>query len=161
MLTAQRLRELFSYNEETGQLTRLTNAGGRRAGTIAGNVSNDGRVQIYVDDKNYKAHRIIWLLVTGNWPEYDVDHIDGNPSNNSWKNLRDVPHDINLQNRQGATKGNSTKTAGVTMNRNRYGAQIKIDGKRVWLGTYDTPEEAHAVYVKAKREHHVGSTYTE
>lgn len=161
MLTAQRLRELFSYNKETGALTRLTDAGGRRAGSIAGSVSKDGRIQIYVDDKNYKAHRVIWLLVTGEWPVYDVDHIDGNPSNNSWSNLRDVPHHINQQNRHGATKSSTTKTAGVTMNRGRYGTQIKIDGKRVWLGTYDTPEEAHAVYVKAKREHHIGSTYTE
>lgn len=157
-LTAARLRELLAYDPETGFLIRRFSIGGQKAGSIAGNTSNDGRVQLYVDGKNYKAHRLIWLHVTGAWPVNDVDHRDGNPSNNRWDNLRDVTHQVNQQNRQGPTKTNSTKTIGVTMNRDRYGAQIKIDGKRIWLGTFDTPEEASAVYLEMKRLHHAGCT---
>lgn len=158
MLTAQRVRELLSYNPETGLLYRLTSSGGRSAGTIAGNRSKDGRIQIYIDNKNYKAHRVIWLLVTGEWPLYDVDHKDGNPSNNAWSNLRDVPHRINLENRVKAAKGSAIPLLGVIKNKARFGAQINVDGKRIWLGTYDTPEEAHQVYLGAKRKLHNGCT---
>jgi hypothetical protein len=158
MLTQEILNKLYHYDSTTGVLTHKTSRGGIKAGSIAGNICQDKRVQIYVLGKNYKAHRIIWLMVTGKLPLFEIDHIDGNPSNNAWDNLRDVPHRINQQNRRGPTVANVTKLAGVTPNKNRYGAQIKIDGKRVWLGTYDTPQEAHAVYLRFKRMHHVGCT---
>jgi HNH endonuclease len=157
-LTAQRLRELLSYDPETGLLLRNTNRGSRPAGSVAGNTCADGRVQVYIDNVNYKAHRLIWLLVTGAWPTYDVDHIDGNPSNNRWSNLRDVPHAINLENRRGPTRHNPHKLLGVTKNRDGFGAQIKVDGKRLWLGTYATPQEAHSVYLETKRRLHAGCT---
>ena len=157
-LTAQRLRELLHYDPETGLLTRKTTRGGQPTGAIAGNVCTDGRVQVYIDGRNFKAHRLIWLWVTGQWPVNDVDHKDGIPSNNRWANLRDVPHAVNLQNRQRAPKHSSTGLLGVTKNRGGFGAQIKINGKRVWLGTFDTPEEAHRVAIDHKRIHHKGNT---
>jgi hypothetical protein len=158
MLTQELLNNLYHYNPETGVLTHKTSRGGVKAGSVAGSIGCDKRVQMYIFGKNYKAHRVIWLMVTGSFPNNEIDHIDGNPSNNSWNNLRDVTHIVNQQNRKGATKANRTKLAGVTPNRNRFGAQIKIDGKRIWLGTYDTPEEAHAIYLKVKRIHHIGCT---
>lgn len=154
MLTAQRARELLSYDPETGNLYRLISSGGRKAGTIAGNRKSDGRIQISLDDKNYKAHRVIWLMVTGEWPKFEIDHIDGNPSNNAWSNLRDIPHMLNLQNRVKSPNGSAIPLLGVVRNRKRFGAQIKVDGKRVWLGTFDTPEEAHSVSLDAKRKLH-------
>ncbi len=158
MLTQQRLRELLNYDHETGIFSRVTTRGSRVSGAIAGNISADNRVQIYVDNRNYKAHRLVWLYVFGQWPTYDIDHINGNPSDNRLCNLRDIPHRINLQNRQGPTKVNSTKMLGVTKNKKKFAAQIKINGKRIWLGTYDTPDEAHAVYLEMKRKHHEGNT---
>lgn len=157
-LQTSRLIELFRYDPLSGFLFRKTSTGGRLPGSKAGSIGTDGRVQIYVDGANYKAHRIIWQLVTGVEPEHEIDHIDGNPSNNSWSNLRHVTHQINLENRRGPTKANPHKVSGVTKNKNRFGAQIKADGRRIWLGTYDTPEEAHAVYVEAKRRMHAGCT---
>ena len=56
--------------------------------------------------KQYLVHRIAWLLQHGSWPVGDIDHIDGNPSNNKLENLRDVPHSVNLQNRKSAEAGN-------------------------------------------------------
>jgi hypothetical protein len=157
-VTAERLRELFNYDPKTGILTRRFTRGSRIAGSVVGNVAKDGRVQLSVDNNHCRAHRIIWLMVTGSLPLHDVDHVDGNPSNNRWDNLRDVPHKINLQNRQGATKANPLKLLGVQPNHNRFMANIKIDGKRVYLGTYKTPQEAHAVYLEAKRKYHEGNT---
>jgi hypothetical protein len=157
-LTAERLRELLHYNPGTGVFTRLRTAGGVCAGSVSGYVANDGRVLVNINNHPYKAHRLAWLYVTGEWPKHDVDHRNGNMADNRFSNLRDVPHQVNQQNRQGPTKANRLKFIGVTPNRARFGAQIKIDGKRVWLGTYDTPEEAHAVYLEKKRKYHEGNT---
>lgn len=158
ILTAQRARELLSYDSDTGVLHRLTSTGGCLHSSIAGSPQKDGRIQLYLDNKNHKAHRVIWLIVTGEWPKYDIDHIDGNPANNTWSNLRDIPHKINLQNRIKAAKGSAIPFLGVIKNKNRFGSQIKINGKKVWLGTFDTPEEAHQVYLDAKRKYHEGCT---
>lgn len=157
-LTADRLRELYVYEPGNGLLRRRTSTGGRSAGSVAGNGQPGRCIQIYVDGRNYKAHRIIWLMVTGVWPTYEVDHMDGDPSNNRWNNLRDTPHRINQQNRRQCPSHSKLKVIGVTPNRDRFGAQIKVDGKRVWLGTFDTIEQAHAVYLEAKRRLHLGCT---
>lgn len=157
-VTAERVRALFRYNRRTGELIRRTTVGGALAGSVAGNVQRDGRVQLYIDGRNYKAHRVIWLLITGAWPRYEIDHRDGDQSNNRWRNLRDVPHRVNIENRRGPTRANPHGLAGVTMNHRRFMAQIKVDGKRMYLGTFDTAEQAHAVYLEAKRLHHSGCT---
>ena len=157
-LTADEVRSMYDYDPLSGLLTRRFGSGGRKAGSVVGNVGADGRVQMYVNGRNYKAHRVIWLYVTGEWPRHDVDHIDGNPSNNRWNNLRDVPHHVNLQNRRTHTKHNQLRVIGVTPNKGRFGAQIKLNGKRIWLGTFDTPEEASAVYLESKRKLHAGCT---
>lgn len=157
-LTAERLRELLDYNPETGVFTRQFSTGGQLAGTIAGNTCKDGRVQLYVDGRNHKAHRLAWLWMMGEWPSGVVDHKDGNPSNNRWNNLRDVTHSVNSQNRKGPTSHNSHGFLGVTRNHKRFMAHIKIEGKQTYLGTYDTPEEAHEVYMKHRRELLPGNT---
>lgn len=157
-LTPQRLRELLTYDLESGVFTRNTSTGGSYAGAISGYKAPDNRIKIYVDGKNYNAHRLVWLYVYGYIPDIDIDHIDGDPSNNRLANLREVSHKVNLQNRKGPTKRNELGMMGVIRNKARYGAQIKVDGERVWLGTYDTPELAHSVYMHARRKLLEGNT---
>lgn len=156
--TAERVRSLFHYEPETGELTRRTSVGGVVTGSVAGSQGADRRVQLYVDGRNYRAHRVIWLLVTGAWPRLTIDHIDGDASNNRWSNLRDVSHRINLENRHGPTRANCNRMMGVSRNHDRFMARLKVDGKQVYLGTFDTPEEAHSAYLESKRTHHVGCT---
>lgn len=158
MITQDRLKQLLHYNPDTGIFTRLKANRKLTIGSPCGSVGKDNRVMISIDNKNYRAHRLAWLYIYGEFPELEIDHINGNASDNRICNLRSVSHKVNLQNRVSFTKHNSVKYIGVTKNRNRYGAQIKIDGVRVWLGTYDTPEEASEVYLKFKRQYHEGCT---
>lgn len=157
-LTPQRLREVLNYNPETGVFTRRFSAGTRPAGSVAGYRSTDGRINISIDNINYRSHRLVWLYVHGRMSSMDIDHIDGNPSNNRLANLREVSHKVNLQNRRSPTKANELGLMGVTKNRDKFGAQIKVNGERVWLGTYDTPELAHSVYMNARRKLLKGNT---
>lgn len=158
-LTAERLRELLHYNPETGVFTRIKNRRSDLVGTVAGSINrwNNGRVIICVDMVEYKAHRLAWLYMTGKWPVNVIDHIDCNPSNNALENLRDVTIQINCQNQRKAAN-NRSGFLGVSRNwyAGRWMAKIKVDRVEHYLGIFDTPEEAHAAYVAAKRRLHPG-----
>ncbi len=165
-LTAERVRELLAYDAETGALTwRVDRMCGRymkqfavRAGDPAGSVTDNGRVQIRVDGHNYKAHKVIWLHVTGEWPASEIDHWDTNGTNNRWLNLRLATRDINNQNLRRAQRNNRVGLLGVSQRRNRFTAQITIGGRNTYLGIFSTKEEAYQAYVAAKRIHHEGCT---
>ena len=89
-LTAERLREVMSYDPETGVLTwrKKTGRKGRVVvGRAAGNYDPDGYICVRIDRKNYKAHRLAWLYVYGTWPDNRIDHIDGIKDNNAITNL--------------------------------------------------------------------------
>ena len=81
-LTAERLREVLHYNPETGVFTRLKTEKNWRSGDIAGGF-RAGYIQIRVDGAKYSAHRLAWLYAYGVNPIDEIDHIDGNKSNNS------------------------------------------------------------------------------
>lgn len=115
-------------------------------GTEAGNFRADGYRKLKFFGKQYLAHRVAWLLHYGSRPVGDIDHIDGNPSNNKLENLRDVPHNINLQNRKSATTKNKTGFLGVVKRGNKYAAHIHKNGKQVYLGLFLTTELAHQAY---------------
>lgn len=93
--------------------------------------------------KQYYAHRIIWLWMTGEWPTKNIDHKDGNPSNNSWNNLRDVEQKINCKNLKMGKNNLSGKT-GVhwSQSRNKWVVQIMVDYKNIFCGHYDSFEDA-------------------
>lgn len=159
MITADRLRELVHYCPETGIFTHLQNRGRVKAGAIVGSNSR-GYIVICVDRVLYGAHRLAWLYVHGHLPSGDVDHIDGNKSNNQISNLRDVDRSTNLQNQKRASNRNkSTGLLGVSKRGNgTFRSYIQIDGKYVSLGTFKCAKEAHEAYLAAKRIHHKGCT---
>ena len=163
-LTAARLRELLHYDPETGVFRWRVDAGwaGRfKAGTIVGSENAYGHLVVNLGGTPRYLHRIAFVLMTGEWPQQAVDHIDGNRQNNAWSNLRDVAQRANTENRRSATRGKkSGLPLGVSVDRRdgRIRADITVNGKARSLGRYDTPEEAHAAYLKAKRELHVGNT---
>lgn len=159
MLTQKRLKELLHYEPQTGTFTwlvkRNSHSGSVKPGSIAG-CQVQRYIIIGIDGERLLAHRLAFLYMRGRWPIKYIDHIDGDGSNNRFKNLRDVSHSINLQNRHSATILNKTGLLGVVPNHRRFSAQIKIDGKQVYLGTFDTAKKAHAVYLQRKRKAHPG-----
>jgi hypothetical protein len=153
-LTAARLRELLHYDSETGEFTRRTIV--RKVSASA--KKGDGYVYISVDGHRYRAHRLAWLYVTGNWPAHGLDHRDGDKTNNRFANLREASQLANTQNQRRPHRDNKLGLLGVSQFRNRYRAQIQTAGQLKRLGWFDTPEEAHAAYVAAKRREHPGCT---
>ena len=115
-------------------------------GTEAGNMMQNGYRKLMFCGKQYLSHRVAWLLHHGYWPVGDIDHIDGNPSNNKIENLRDVPHSVNMQNRKSATVKNKTGFLGVVKRKNKYAAHIHKNGKQIYLGLFATAELAHQAY---------------
>ena len=155
-LTAARVRELLSYDPETGFFTWLLARGCVPAGAIAGSIDNR-RVRFGVDGRYYLAHRLAWLWMTGEWPTADIDHIDGDPANNRWSNLRDVNRSTNVQNVRRARKNNKAGLLGVSPHGKSWRAVIGVEGKRINVGTFETPQLAHDAYLNAKRALHAGN----
>lgn len=150
-LTADRFRALFEYCPDTGEFFR------RKKGNQVGFVGTDGYLRVTVDDVQYSANRLAWLYMTGAWPQGLVDHRDGDITNNIWKNLRDVTHAQNGQNR--SPRSNATGYRGVCRDtdarRQRpWRAQIRANGRTFMLGRFTTPDEAEQAYLAAAEQYH-------
>jgi len=159
-LTAERLRDLLDYNPDTGVFRwRVTRASNARAGSVAGSIDKEGRWRVKIDGRDYFASRLAILYVTGAWPRHQIDHVDGNKANDRVANLRDVSQKINQQNKATPQRSNRTGLLGAHRNARgrRYRAVIHVDGKQLFLGTFDTPEAAHRAYVNAKLDLHPGA----
>jgi hypothetical protein len=154
-LTAARLREVLSYDPDTGIFTWQVNTGPRaKVGAVAGTLDGGGYVRIKVDGRKYGAHRLAWLFVFDVWPETGVDHRDGVGSNNRIKNLRLATQALNMQNQRKARSNSKCGLLGVSPNGNLWKARIVVDGVHEYLGTFTTPELAHAAYLAAKALYH-------
>lgn len=160
-LTPERLRELLQYDLETGSfIWRVTRSRGARALNVAGQSTANGYRSIKIDGRKHLAHRLAWLYVHGKWPQQDIDHINGVRDDNRIVNLRDVSRSVNLQNQRRARSLTSGGLIGASKRKpqNDWQASIKVDGKKRYLGLFNTPEAAHAAYVAAKRKYHEGCT---
>jgi hypothetical protein len=143
----QQMFQRLKYTPEDGKVWWVKHPRRSTAnGTEAGNMMQNGYRKLKFCGKQYLTHRVAWLLHYGSWPIGDIDHIDGNPSNNRLDNLRDVSHSINLQNRKSATRKNKTGFLGVVKRKNKYAAHITKNGKQVYLGLFETAEFAHQAY---------------
>ena len=142
-LTAERARELFSYDKETGLLTRrITVNYNAKAGDIAGCDHIGEYLSVGADGERYLAHRIIYLLVAGEWPE-EIDHINGDGYDNRWVNIRNVDRATNHKNQ----KLRSTNTSGLMgvcwdKGRGKWAARIRVNYLHINLGRFDDWFEA-------------------
>jgi hypothetical protein len=163
MMNYTLLREMLIYNPETGIFVWKIGRKGRgtKAGAIAGSIKK-GRVYIGISNKAYFAHRLAWLYMIGEWPKYQIDHINGDTTDNRWVNLRDVDQFTNQQNQRKAHNDNQWGLLGVrkciACKTKPYYAGITVDGFYVHLGYFPTSEEAHDAYLNAKRKLHRGCT---
>lgn len=162
-LPPERASELFSYAPDTGVLTwkKEVKCGATRvapAGTVAGCLDGEGYLVARTGRTGYRIHRLAWMLYYGEWPKGAIDHIDGDRANNRIANLRVATNSENAQNQRKAMKHNKLGILGVSRVGGKYRTKVHLNGRDYYLGVFDTPEEAHEAYVKAKRELHPYST---
>lgn len=159
-----KLSEIFDYNPETGKLfwrRRPEESFATRQASSTWNTRFAGKEAFTsVDGKGYRhgtlcgksllAHRVILAMANGRWPE-QVDHINGDRSDNRIKNIREATHQENSRNRR-MLKSNTSGIKGVCWSKaaQKWQANIKVNGKQFFLGVFDSLEDA-AESVKAKR----------
>lgn len=155
-LSVDTARELLDYDPITGRLTWRVSKGTKAAGTEAGSLYPDGNgICVVVNRVHYKAHRLAWLIMTGRWPKNGTDHVNGNPYDNSWTNLREATQAENMQN-LAIRAHNTSGYPGVSWNRKlmKWQVTIKKNGKSTYLGLFECVETAAASYLTAKRKFH-------
>jgi len=143
-LTQSRLKEVLSYDPDSGKFTWKINRGSMKAGSVAGYLdSSNGYICIRLDGKLYKAHRLAWFYTHGYDPENQIDHKNGIRDDNRITNLREVSPSCNLQN-QRTRSTNTSGFPGVHWNKQakKWQAYIYIQGKRYSLGYHDTALDA-------------------
>ena len=150
--THDRLRQLITYCPDAGAFAWAVGRPGASMGKPAGRVNVHGYYDITVDRCVIPAGRLAFFYMTGEWPAGVVDHIDRNPLNNAWSNLRDVTHAENCAN-GGLRKSNTSGVIGVTWDaaRGKWRAQARIGGKKVNLGRFDSKRDAEVTVKKAVR----------
>ena len=151
LVSVERLRQVLSYDPETGVVSWKKNgrpAGGRKTGP-------NGYLRVRVDGVLIRQHRAAWMIQTGEVPIGDIDHINGDGSDNRWSNLRLCSRSENKQN-QGVSKRSTSGVTGVSYysRHGRWQAQIQINYRQKHLGYFATKEEASEAYRKAKAALH-------
>ncbi len=172
-ITAELVRQLLDYDLETGILRWKMRTPDMFAETAqrtaihncnAWNAKNAGKqivclaqgyIKFAIFENGFLAHRVIWLWMTGEWPPDDIDHKNGNRSDNRWYNLRLATRSENNENRNGKGKGRSG-FIGVLWDEHlkKYRARINKNGKSIYLGCFINPEDASRAYKIAKRGFH-------
>lgn len=150
--------ERISYNKETGAFTWVVSARGIKAGKAAGSVSPHGYLIIKIGRKPVRACRLAWFLTHGEWPDGEVDHINGNRLDDRLCNLRVVDRAGNSQNQRRAhADNNSCGLLGVTWNRQHKKWQAKLQARKIrhHIGYFSDPSAAHAAYMEAKSRLHI------
>lgn len=151
------LREFFSYNPKTGVLKwKKVTSKSKSIGSVAGKPQKPlGYVQVGFLGKVYQAHRLIWAMHYNEEPPKYIDHINMIKSDNRIENLRAATNAENMQN-SGAKKCNKTGFKGVfhIKTSGRYMANICVNNKKIYLGTFATAKEAHAAYCAAAEKLH-------
>jgi|SRR5882757_1320444 len=153
MITFEELKYLFHYDPETGDFIRLVTTNyNAKIGDLAGSFDKYGYRQINIRGKIYKAHRLAWLYMTGEWPNGIIDHKNMVRTDNRFSNLRVTNHSCNLANRD-KNKNNTSGAKGVWWHKaaNKWTASITVNRKSIYLGLFDSLEEASTKYNEAAK----------
>lgn len=152
-IARDRVLELLRLDHETGQFYWKKNKARAIAGEMAGTVRNNGYRSLQIDGIRFLCHRLVWLVVHGEFPKYVIDHIDGDRLNNRPENLRDVPERLNFHNNLHKMRPNNTSGfKGVTWSKahGKYHAQMMVNRKHIFLGSFASAKDAHECYLSAK-----------
>ncbi len=148
-LSAKYVRMLLDYDSESGILYR------KHTKNVAGCPNKRGYILVRIKDRLYYAHRLIWLIQTGEWPEHQVDHRDLDKGNNRWENLRDATPSQQKWN-QPKNKNNTSGIKGVSFCEfyQKWKAVIGYKGKTITIGYFFTAEDAIIARARRAQELH-------
>lgn len=159
-LTAKYVRSILDYDADTGvfrwkwrdDARQSVNA--QMAGKIAGCIMPDGYITIGINRRYYKAHRLAWLHVNGEWPDVQIDHINGIRSDNRIANLREATVAENKWNSRPSVK-NTSGVKGVSLDKRsgKWKVSICVNGAKIHLGYFSDFEQAKHVRLCADKEH--------
>ena len=150
------VRKHFAYDTETGELRWRIGSRRVKVGDVAGHAvsAEDGRIKVGFLYKTVWAHQLIWAYQTGEWPTHFIDHINRNPSDNRWCNLRAATH---VENRANQTKTNNKygyRGLYWIKHTSKWGARVTVNNKTHHIGCYETKEKAHEAFKDAHRRLH-------
>ncbi|PND34552.1 hypothetical protein C1I89_10235 [Achromobacter pulmonis] len=155
MVELHTITPFLSYSPDTGLFRWLKSPNRRIAvGCVAGRTNKHGYVEIGIHKRILSAHRLAWLLSHGEWPDGDIDHVNGDRQDNRLSNLRVVSRRENVHNIHGAMVTNRLGVLGVVQVGSRYRASIRHEGRTVSLGNYSKIEDAQKVYAAVKSALH-------
>ena len=146
-ITQERLKELLKYDSETGVFTRAINSGKNnrwKKGSVVGCVSKkNGYINVSLLGKRYYAHRLAWLYVHGEFPKFDIDHINHVRDDNRIANLRSVTRQENMRN-SSTPSHNTSGLIGVSWRKDKrkWRSYITVNGKLISLGSHTHLESA-------------------
>jgi hypothetical protein len=148
LLTKAKLCELFDIDAERGLFIWKVNKGGKgKKGREAGALMSNGYVKIGIDNKEYLAHRLMWLYVYGEFPTENLDHIDRCRTNNCITNLRFAQTKQNAENMFRVNQNTSGYKGVHFMKRlasrkKPWQANITHNGKTIHIGYFESAEQA-------------------
>ena len=143
---------MFRY-EPDGTLRWAYTRGARaQQGAVCGSTRADGYVATKINSRSYKLHQLVWAYHRGCWPTLDIDHINGDKADNRIENLRECTHAENCANRVRPNKNNPIGVKDVHRLRDKWQVAISFQGKAVYGGVYDTPEQAIAARDRLKHK---------
>lgn len=149
-LTQKELKSIFYYDPETGIFTRkIKLAQSSKTGEIVGVLTKSRHLKAAIRNKEYYLHRLAWFYMTGSWPKDQIDHINQNPGDNRFCNLRGVNNQENNKN-QSLRITNKSGFTGINWDKetSKWTARIMINYKTLFLGCYEGLDDA----IEARKE---------
>lgn len=154
MITQEQLKNILRYDPETGDFYWIKPINGVKPFSKAGHMVHK-YLCICINKRKYRAHRLAWLYTNGEWPENDIDHVNGNPVDNRIDNLREATRSQNNYNTKIRTDNNSGhKNVSWHKQRNKWTVRFRIDGKYKSYGLYDCLELASLVASELRAKYH-------
>ena len=154
MITLSELKNLYDFDPGTGVFSRRISTTRAKAGSF-GSVNDQGYVVLFLNGCSVRGHRTAWFYFYGEWPKSNLDHINGNRSDNRICNLREASHQQNMKNRK-IRLDNSCGYKGVGPNKHckTWRARITVNGRPINIGHFKSKEEARDAYIEAAKKYH-------